>query len=352
MSDGSVRELEQRWKRSNDLADGEAYVRAVLRETDFPALPMISMLIQQGRALEAIIEAHISRSDRPRQLVEGVFAALRRPVTPDEMVAFLRGEGDWQRGSQPGLRPPSASTRRCGRIGPTHGSHQDGACVLPLDHSGQHRTAQNSAFCDGHEIYATCQRCSPSADAPPDCNHGPDYTCGRCDPSIDPGDPNALVPRRPVRIGDFALCEHANEVPRVCPCPPGCYCLQNGNTCSDVRRVWGDQDQVCQYCDLDAIWVTNSLPGTYLCGTHLALYRERRAVAMQDSITRGRSRWMRTADDHERCCVHDCARAGVYWRETPPHYFCEDHRNMESENVLCNCGSFNGQLHIPRAGCC
>jgi hypothetical protein len=27
------------------------------------------------------------------------------------------------------------------------------------------------------------------------------------------------------------FCEHANEVPQGCPCPSGCYCQQEGNTC-------------------------------------------------------------------------------------------------------------------------
>ncbi len=29
-------------------------------------------------------------------------------------------------------------------------------------------------------------------------------------------------------------CEHANECPAVCPCPPGCYCKKN--TCKPVKK--------------------------------------------------------------------------------------------------------------------
>jgi hypothetical protein len=32
------------------------------------------------------------------------------------------------------------------------------------------------------------------------------------------------------------LCEHANEVPMVCRCPPDCYCRQNGS-CFDHGRL-------------------------------------------------------------------------------------------------------------------
>lgn len=42
---------------------------------------------------------------------------------------------------------------------------------------------------------------------------------------------------RPI-IGKVAVfCDHANEVPSRCPCPPECYCREKGNTCSRRPRA-------------------------------------------------------------------------------------------------------------------
>ncbi len=40
-------------------------------------------------------------------------------------------------------------------------------------------------------------------------------------------------------VTSAAFCEHANEVPSQCPCPPGCYCRRRGNTCSRRCSVIG-----------------------------------------------------------------------------------------------------------------
>lgn len=58
------------------------------------------------------------------------------------------------------------------------------------------------------------------------------HTCG-----LD-GDPGAVAPLdgrcvacegEPVKPGSSFLCNHANEVPCVCPCKPDCYCRREGS---------------------------------------------------------------------------------------------------------------------------
>ncbi len=56
----------------------------------------------------------------------------------------------------------------------------------------------------------------------------PDEACSCHQPSGD-SRPHALACPCPACNADPALCDHANEVPTVCPCPSGCYC--KAHTC-------------------------------------------------------------------------------------------------------------------------
>lgn len=315
MSDDEIRVAERRWKATGSAEDGEAYVQTVVRATGAPVLPMISMLIQQARALRALAVGPGTPAER---LSRGITEALRRTVTPDDMVDFLRGEGEWHRGSQP--TPTIAQDLA------TLGLVDNG--ILPA-----------SAVL---------------------CNHSADYTCGRCDPSIDPTDPNANVPRRPSRIGDAIMCEHANEVPNRCPCPVGCYCRQNGNTCSDVTHVHAMSDRECQFCNLDALWCFKTLGGPYVCDMHLVAERARRFRGELGEVQRLNA-WSRTADDHTLCCWPHCGRGSVWLRDEEGvlAFYCHEHHIMAAEATvaevggydLCNCNTYGGRTHTPRVGC-
>lgn len=98
-----MRELERRWKESGALADGERWVTAVLRETGTPLLPLVSITMQTARALEEAVH-HLNQCYVPVSsisLAAAITRGISRPVTPDDMVDFLRGSGDWRRGKTP-----------------------------------------------------------------------------------------------------------------------------------------------------------------------------------------------------------------------------------------------------------
>jgi hypothetical protein len=54
--------------------------------------------------------------------------------------------------------------------------------------------------------------------------------CGKTAPS--PADSRATKIEPVPGLMSAHFCEHANEVPSVCPCPANCYC--KGNTCRTV----------------------------------------------------------------------------------------------------------------------
>lgn len=106
MSDSVTRELEHRYRETGAVSDGERWVAAVLRESGVPVLPIVSAMIQVTRALDAIVERYTEtptsrpRSVDPLGLKNAIIEGVGRPVTPDDMVSFIRGEGFWRRGSQ------------------------------------------------------------------------------------------------------------------------------------------------------------------------------------------------------------------------------------------------------------
>jgi len=91
-ADEELRAAERAYRASGALQDGEAWAQAVLRTTDVPTLPMISMLVQHSRALEAMFASiqngMILAEYRVRE-------AITRDVTPDNIVSFLRGGREW-----------------------------------------------------------------------------------------------------------------------------------------------------------------------------------------------------------------------------------------------------------------
>jgi hypothetical protein len=281
MSDTRLRDTERRWRETGHADDGSAYVQAAMRATGEPIVPILTMLVRQDRALRALDDA-LQEGLVGHRLSHRMRGALLKPITPDDMVAYLRGDGEWGRGLLPdstvdvsAVRPhgdpiqahaararaaerrirewaPDERAPMCGIVGPA-ASQQDGGCVLPRGHDGQHMTRQNEEF----------------------CQHDQRHTCGRCDSSIDPADPNANVPRRNGGF-DPDHCEHANEAPSHCPCPSGCTCRHNGHTCSDVTAVHAMSDRECQYCNLDAWWCFKTLGGPYVCEQHLVSERATR----------------------------------------------------------------------------
>jgi len=213
MSDVDVRALERAWLSTRSQEDGERYVHAVLNATGSPILPIISLLIQNTRALRMIQRSSVAFDRTP--LVE----RLSTPVTPEDLVAFLRGEGEWARGLPPDVRP------------------------------------------------------------------------------------------RPV--GSPLFCEHANEVPGQCPCVENCYCRQDGNTCSDVRAVYGDSDRSCGRCAQDALFYFVGGHG-YVCAIHLAMFREdqRRVREAHQQVLNiaGRTPQDTEALDNDRVLLRDMIR--------------------------------------------
>ena len=234
MSDEDIRAAERTYRASGSPQDGEAWVQVVLRSAGLNSTFLIARVIESQRALAAMFNPmdYANSADREDQIRR----AFRRPVTPDDMVSFLRGGREW-------LNPPT-----------------------PL---GQNMYA---AMIDEHNF---------------DCR-GPD-----CDVMVLVGgravrcsehraDPNAHLPhQRGVPAGSAILCNHANENPGHCPCEPDCYCRQNGHTCSDVDRVYNDgrgAEPGCRLCKRDARWRFNTDPHFFVCDLHLSEVRVNRAL--------------------------------------------------------------------------
>lgn len=82
MSDTEIRDAERAYRASGTGVDGEAWVQAVLRTTGLPSTLLIARVIENTRVIAALVSGH-----RP---------AVSRPVTPDDMVDFLRGGDSWR----------------------------------------------------------------------------------------------------------------------------------------------------------------------------------------------------------------------------------------------------------------
>lgn len=173
MSDAAVRAAERAYRASGSPADGDAWVQAVLRSTGLNSTFLIARVIEIQRALRAQGQYRLEGPTR-----DEVRAALERPVTPDDMVSFLRGGSEW-------LEAPSIVLGR------------QGTDFLAVERPALHP----------HQV-------------------------GR-----NPTGAYDAAPTRGVPAGSAILCNHANENPGHCPCDPDCYCRQDGHTCSERQRA-------------------------------------------------------------------------------------------------------------------
>lgn len=225
MSDEAIRAAERAYRASGDPADGEAWVQAVLRTTGVNSTFLIARVIETQRALAAM--AMISRTATYEGVRDPIIDAMRQPVTPDDIVDFLRGGRNWL---QPGMAASAAVGAESIR------EEIDAEIVRDLIATG----------------------------------------------------PNAHLPfQRGAPTGSAILCNHANENPGHCPCDPDCYCRQDGHTCSDVTGEPNPFDRECDLCNREATWrfkhttvLPNNTPNGYrvevICGHCLPNARLRR----------------------------------------------------------------------------
>lgn len=253
MSDDAIRAAERTYRSSGNPADGEAYVQAVLRSTGLNSTFLIARVIETQRVVQALLN--------PMEFYT-IRSAQDRPVTPDDMVSFLRGGREWL------------------EISP-----EDRARSEAID-----REAEQVERLAIHPAQA---------------------------------DPNAHLPhQRGVPAGDAILCNHANENPGHCPCEADCYCRQDGHTCSDVSSEPNPFDRQCDYCANEATWrfrYTTVVPSGHVngrrvevvCGAHLAQARQehnafnydfmnRRAAEQRVEMLRDSHRHMDSLDEMAR----------------------------------------------------
>jgi hypothetical protein len=114
VSDEAVRSAERIYRASNNPADGEAWVQSVLRTTGLPSTFLIARVIETQRALAAM--AMMSRTATYEGVRDPIVEAMRRPVTPDDMVSFLRGGREW-------LNTPTVGQRMFPGMQSDHNAH-------------------------------------------------------------------------------------------------------------------------------------------------------------------------------------------------------------------------------------
>jgi len=244
VSDDAIRNAERAYRASGAPQDGEAYVQAVLRSTGLNSTFLIARVIETQRVMHQIAN---TSPFAETTLTAVVGAALARPVTPDDMVSFLRGGREW-------LEPPSIMRG------------QQGTDFLAVE-----RPAIHPAQVTAH----SCMICGAFYS-------GLTHTCvGR-----NPTGAYDAVPTRGVPAGSAILCNHANENPGHCPCEPDCYCRQDGHTCSDVSEVFAQHDgraSACRLCSRNAHWQFKQEPRFNVCALHLGkgrlVNRETRTAA-------------------------------------------------------------------------
>ena len=183
MSDSEIRDAERTYRASGAPQDGEAYVQAVLRSTGLNSIFLIARVIETQRAIAALIGPSLASGHAREIQIRGAFS---RPVTPDDMVSFLRGGREWL-ASNFTMADMLATPSVAGAYIPLHQRE------LPALHP--HQVGRNPT--------------------------------GAYD----------AVPTRGVPAGSAILCNHANENPGHCPCDPDCYCRQDGHTCSALAAM-------------------------------------------------------------------------------------------------------------------
>lgn len=86
MSDEDIRAAERTYRTTGNPADGEAWIQAVMRTTGLPVIPLITQVIRTQRALHAVA---LAGGGSPYS------NAMQQPVTPYDIVSFLRGGSEW-----------------------------------------------------------------------------------------------------------------------------------------------------------------------------------------------------------------------------------------------------------------
>ena len=130
MTDEDTRAAERAYRASGSQQDGEAWVQAVLRTTGLPSTFLIYRVIEAQRALHALAGGWVMSGHSQEGLVQ---RALSMPVTPDDMVSFLRGDDVWR---LPRSRYRNVTaTPVCGAVAYPR-SIDD--CVLASGHDGNH----------------------------------------------------------------------------------------------------------------------------------------------------------------------------------------------------------------------
>jgi len=188
MSDSEIRDAERTYRASGAPQDGEAYVQAVLRTTGVNSTFLIARVIETQRALNALAGGWVMSGHNQEGMVQ---RALSMPVTPDDMVSFLRGGREWL--TSPGFTRPTLLQD------PDSLGYSAGAMARELPAIHPHQVGRNPT--------------------------------GAYD----------AVPTRGVLVGSAILCDNANENHGHCRCEPDCYCRQDGHTCSDglARLICG-----------------------------------------------------------------------------------------------------------------
>jgi|CXWL01.1.fsa_nt_gi hypothetical protein len=93
MSDEKLRELERRWRETQDAAAGMAWVEEELRARGAPILAMIAQGVTSARTINELYVHCRAGPINARELADALMAAYSRPVLPEDMVAFIRGDG-------------------------------------------------------------------------------------------------------------------------------------------------------------------------------------------------------------------------------------------------------------------
>lgn len=147
MSDEHLRELERAYKATGAQGDGEAWVRALVTASPPDPLRMVSMLIQFGRALEALTTEFRQPHDRHVRRAESIENAIAQPVTPDDMARWLGGSHEL------GLAEgPRATSSRSATPTPTAPSMTSLVCEGGCGHSIQVQAKTETTW--------TCPACS------------------------------------------------------------------------------------------------------------------------------------------------------------------------------------------------
>lgn len=109
MSDEDIRYAERKYRISGSSEDGEVWVQAVMRVT-VPSVSLITQSIRTHRALQAVACSFVG-STNPYRLEAAFSKAMNQPVTPYDIVSFLRGGLEWVKSEY--VAPSDTQGRRC-----------------------------------------------------------------------------------------------------------------------------------------------------------------------------------------------------------------------------------------------